>query len=146
MTPMPMPVPVHFIVNIDVGDLAVAETFYRDGLGLEAGRRFDGALELLGGPTALYLLEKPEGGRAVPENAARRDYTRHWTPVHLDFVTEDLDEAVARAVAAGAVIEQAPRNEVWGRIALLADPFGNGFCLIRFTGRGYDEIAKPVVS
>jgi len=29
---------------------------------------------------------------------------------------------------------------------LLADPFGNGFCLIQFTGRGYDEIAKPVVS
>ena len=23
-----------------------------------------------------------------------------------------------------------------------ADPFGNGFCLLQFTGRGYDEIAK----
>jgi hypothetical protein len=23
----------------------------------------------------------------------------------------------------------------------LADPFGHGFCLIEFTGRGYDEVA-----
>jgi catechol 2,3-dioxygenase-like lactoylglutathione lyase family enzyme len=27
-----------------------------------------------------------------------------------------------------------------GRLALLADPFGNGFCLLEFTGGGYDEI------
>jgi hypothetical protein len=24
----------------------------------------------------------------------------------------------------------------------MADPFGNGFCLIEFLGRGYDEIAS----
>jgi hypothetical protein len=24
---------------------------------------------------------------------------------------------------------------------MLADPFGHGICLIRFLGRGYDEIA-----
>jgi hypothetical protein len=24
---------------------------------------------------------------------------------------------------------------------MLADPFGNGFCLLEFRGRGYDEIA-----
>jgi hypothetical protein len=28
------------------------------------------------------------------------------------------------------------------RLALLADPFGNGFCLLQFTGRGYDAIAR----
>jgi hypothetical protein len=26
-------------------------------------------------------------------------------------------------------------------LALMADPFGNGFCLVQFLGRGYDEIA-----
>lgn len=26
--------------------------------------------------------------------------------------------------------------------ALFVDPFGHGFCLIEFTGRGYDEIAS----
>ena len=25
----------------------------------------------------------------------------------------------------------------------LSDPFGNGFCFLQFTGRGYDEIATP---
>jgi hypothetical protein len=29
----------------------------------------------------------------------------------------------------------------WGKIAMLADPFGHGVCLIQFVGRGYDEIA-----
>ena len=36
----------HFIVNVDVDNLHTAETFYRDGLGLEAGRRFQGVLEM----------------------------------------------------------------------------------------------------
>jgi predicted enzyme related to lactoylglutathione lyase len=63
--------------------------------------------------------------------------------VHLDFITEDIDAAIARAVAAGAVLERPVRDEAWGRIALLADPFGNGFCLIQFLGRGYDELSVP---
>jgi len=33
------------------------------------------------------------------------------------------------------------RTHSWGRIAVMADPFGHGFCLIEFLGRGYDEIA-----
>jgi predicted enzyme related to lactoylglutathione lyase len=56
---------------------------------------------------------------------------------------DDVDAAVGRAVAAGATLEQAARSANWGRIALLADPFGNGFCLLQFLGRGYDEIATP---
>jgi hypothetical protein len=33
------------------------------------------------------------------------------------------------------------QQAAWGRIANLSDPFGNGFCLLQFTGRGYDAIA-----
>jgi uncharacterized glyoxalase superfamily protein PhnB len=51
-----------------------------------------------------------------------------------------VDSAVDRAVAAGAVVESAPSDTVWGRIAMLADPFGHGFCLLKFTGGGYDEL------
>jgi catechol 2,3-dioxygenase-like lactoylglutathione lyase family enzyme len=132
-----------FIVNIDVPDLAAAERFYCDGLGLSPGRRFGGGmLELLGGPTPVYLLEKPAASKAVPDGGATRDYGRHWTPLHLDFLTADIDAALARAVAAGAVLERPIRDETWGRIALFADPFGNGFCLVQFTARGYDEIAE----
>jgi predicted enzyme related to lactoylglutathione lyase len=62
--------------------------------------------------------------------------------VHLDFAVEDLAAAVARAQAAGASVEEGITQKAWGSIALLADPFGNGFCLLQFAGRGYDEIAR----
>jgi len=26
-------------------------------------------------------------------------------------------------------------------LALMADPFGHGFCLLQFVGQGYDELA-----
>jgi predicted enzyme related to lactoylglutathione lyase len=62
--------------------------------------------------------------------------------VHLDVVVRDVDAAVARAVSAGATLEGDPQTYGWGKLALLADPFGNGFCLVEFLGRGYDEIAS----
>ena len=47
----------------------------------------------------------------------------------------------ARAVAAGATGEAPACDAAYGRIAMLADPFGHGFCLIQFNDRGYDAIA-----
>ena len=132
----------HLLVNIDVDDLERATRFYCDALGLRVGRRFDGWVELIGMPSPIYLLPKPPGSRASPVSRDTRRYTRHWTPVHLDFVVPDLDQSVARAKAAGANMEIDVRTHAWGRIAQLSDPFGNGFCLLQFTGRGYDEIAK----
>ncbi len=61
--------------------------------------------------------------------------------MHLDFVVPSIEPALARAQKAGAQLEAEVRTHKWGRIAVLADPFGNGFCLIEFLGRGYDEIA-----
>jgi len=130
------------LVNIDVDDLGRAEAFYRDAFGLSAARRFgDGGVEMVGASSPVYLLRKAAGsaaGEAVPQT---RDYGRHWTPVHLDFVVDDVEGALLRAEAAGAVREGDVRTARWGRIATLADPFGNGFCLIEFLNRGYDEIA-----
>ena len=131
---------MNLLVNIDVEDLEKATRFYCEGLGVKVGRRFEGAIELLGLNTPVYLLEKPRGTQPFTGSAAR-NYERHWTPVHLDFEVENLARAVARAKAAGAVLEQDIESKSWGRIAMFSDPFGNGFCLIEFTGRGYDEIA-----
>lgn len=129
------------LVNIDVDDLGKATAFYCAALGLRVGRRFDGWIELVGSSAPIYLLPKPAGSRASPASEQKRDYARHWTPVHLDFVVTDIDAAVKRATAAGATLEKEATAHAYGRIALLADPFGNGFCLLQFTGRGYDEIA-----
>lgn len=133
---------MNLLVNIDVDDLEKGSRFYCDALGLRVGRRFEGAVELLGLNAPLYLLEKARGTQPF-SGGAKRDYDRHWTPVHLDFEVTGLPRAVARAMAAGASMEQDIESKVWGRIAMLADPFGNGFCLLEFTGRGYDEITPP---
>jgi len=127
------------LVNIDVPDLGHAIAFYGNAFGLTVTRRFgvDGA-ELSGWPVRLYLLEKPAGSSAAAD--AVRRYDRHWTPVHFDVVVDDLDAALERVLAAGARAETEIRTEPWGRIVVLADPFGHGLCLVQFRGRGYDEI------
>lgn len=45
---------------------------------------------------------------------------------------DDLDAAVA----VGAVLEAAARDAPYGRIAMLADPFDHGFCLVQFNRQG----------
>jgi catechol 2,3-dioxygenase-like lactoylglutathione lyase family enzyme len=131
---------MNLLVNIDVDNLEKGTRFYCDALGLRVGRRFEGVVELLGLNAPIYLLEKRHGTQPFAGGASR-DYDRHWTPVHLDFEATDLPRALARAMAAGAALEQDVEGKSWGRIAMLSDPFGNGFCLIEFTGRGYDAIA-----
>ncbi|WP_340571949.1 VOC family protein [Stenotrophomonas sp. G106K1] len=129
-----------FIVNLDVPDLVAAAAFYTQAFGLHAGRRLGlGAVELLGGPTPLYLLQN-DAGSAATKDGDVRDYERHWTPVHLDWVVTDMDAALVRAVAAGATLERPVRERRWGKIAVLADPFGHGFCLIQFSDEGYDAL------
>jgi len=129
------------LVNIDVEDLEKGIRFYVDGLGLETGRRLGAqACELLGASSRIYLLENRAGTPPFAGAASRRDYDRHWTPVHLDFEVEDIQAAVNRALSAGARLEGRIDERVWGLLARMSDPFGHGFCLLQFKGRGYDEI------
>ncbi|NLW97689.1 VOC family protein [Luteimonas wenzhouensis] len=130
---------MRLLLNIDVPDLAAARRFYVEAFGLRDGRRLgDGVLELLGAQAPIYLLQKPTGSLGTGDQP--RTYARHWTPVHVDVVVDDLDTALARALDAGARQEGGVREAAWGRIAQLADPFGHGWCLLQFLGKGYDEI------
>lgn len=130
---------MNLLVNIDVPDLAEAERFYTQAFGLRPARRFgEDGLELLGAGAPIYLLRKPAGTAAAGD--AVRDYTRHWSPVHCDLVVDDLESARDAAVQAGARQEGDVREAAWGRIVQLADPFGHGWCLIRFSTAGYDAI------
>jgi predicted enzyme related to lactoylglutathione lyase len=130
------------LANIDVDDLERGVAFYTTALGLHVGRRLGvGAVELHGASAPIYVLEKAAGSTPASTVAAPRDYRRHWTPVHLDFIVDDITAAVERACAAGARVEQEVTTHAWGHLAMLADPFGHGFCLIQFIGRGYEEVA-----
>lgn len=134
---------MELLVNIDVDDLGKAIAFYEKALGLRVGRRFEFGVELLGASSPIYLLVKGEGTRASQMSADLRRYRRHWTPVHLDVVVDDVGEAVGRALEAGATLEGDVRAFNWGQIATMADPVGNGICFVQFLNGGYDEIALP---
>lgn len=132
-------------ICIDVDDLERGIAFYTRGLDLQLGRRLgqDWA-ELLGGGSAIDLLFNPPGSSPLgKDHPQKRDYSRHWTPVHLDFVVTDVDAAAAKLMALGAVLERPVADRKWGRMASLADPFGHGIDLLEFRGRGYDEILNP---
>jgi len=128
-------------VCIDVDDLDKGIAFYTRALGLTVGRRLGkNWAELLGAQVSVDLLAEKPGTAPIPVAGSLRDYRRHWTPVHLDWPVAELDAAVGCAQAAGATLEGGIREKKWGRLAILADPFGNGFCLLEFHGRGYDEL------
>lgn len=130
------------LVNLDVPDVPRAEAFYVEAFGLTVGRRFDADfVELLGAQAPIYLLKKDAGSSALPLRPTPRDYARHWTPVHLDFVVDRLDEELLRRLESlGATRESEVKEAKYGKLQLMADPFGHGFCLIEFRGRGYDEL------
>jgi len=130
---------MNLLINIDVPDLAKAQAFYVEAFGLRSGRRLgDDILEMLGAEAPLYLLKKEAGSIGAANSA--REYGRHWMPLHIDVVVDDLELALTRALKAGALQEGDIREANWGRIVQIADPFGHGWCLLQFVGRGYDEI------
>ncbi len=134
---------MNFLVNLDVDDLEQAARFYGSAFGLQVGRRLGSfGVEMLGSSAPIYLLAKLPGTPASETTSQRRSYKRHWTPIHLDFVVDEIETAVQRAVWAGARPEGPIVTHTWGKLAPMADPFGHGFCFVQFLGRGYDEITQ----
>ena len=128
------------LINIDVPELGPAIDFYRAALGLELNRVIDGDVaELDGASSTLYLLQKPEGSSPKKDVAEKRRYAAHWTPVHVDFVVDDVEAAAKRALAAGARQESGRVDWMGSKCITFSDPFGHGFCLIEFEGEGYSQ-------
>lgn len=117
-------------MSIDVSNLKVAESFYVEALGCKKVRDQGSNMVVLSVKNSdLYLQEKESGTNPLISSSATRDYKRHWTPVHLDFICNNVDERVSKILKLGGSHEGGDSGD-WGSIAYCADPFGNGFCLI----------------
>jgi predicted enzyme related to lactoylglutathione lyase len=109
-------------------DPAAAQAFYR----AVFGYRLD-PMEMAGpdyGTFARPDEQHPLGGMGgmmgSPEGTPS-----HWL---VYFGVESTDAAVAAAEAGGGDVRMAPVDSPFGRLAVLADPFGAGFCVIETGG------------
>ena len=118
-------------VALVVPDYDVAIAFYT-GIGFElrtdedlgGGKRWV-TVAPPGAETALLLAKAvtPRQSAAIGEQTGGR--------VGFFLRTDDFDRDNARMRAAGAVFEEKPRDEAYGRVAVWRDPFGNRWDLIR---------------
>ena len=121
---------VKISVSIDVSNLKKAETFYVEALGCKKVRDQGSNMVVLSVENSdIYLQEKEPGTKPLISSSVVRDYGRHWTPIHLDFICDNVDELVLKILKYGGLHEGGDSGD-WGSIAYCADPFGNGFCVI----------------
>ena len=117
-------------VSIDVSNLKIAESFYIEALGCKKVRDQEPDMVVLCVENCdIYLQQKEPGTKPLVSNNVVRNYGRHWTPVHIDFMSDNVDKLVSKIVKLGGSHEGGDDGD-WGSIAYCADPFGNGFCVI----------------
>jgi lactoylglutathione lyase len=120
-------------ITIDVDNLDRAIEFYCGGLGLTLVERNPDCTRVERNGQIFWLCPFAAG----PHGSITRDFGRHWTPIHLDFIVDDVDEAVERALAAGGRLDgEIRRNDpdpigCRSDVANLSDPAGNGVDLIQ---------------
>jgi predicted enzyme related to lactoylglutathione lyase len=133
---------VRIIINIDVPNLTQGIEFYCQAIGLEHSRTLDDDVaELVNGSSIVYLLQKNGNSGFSCNSDGVRKYARHWTPVHMDFVVEDLIAAKEKALKAGALCESECVEWRGSKCITFSDPFGHGFCLIEFSSGSYNGSA-----
>ena len=100
-------------VQLPVPDLEAGLAFYRDRLGHELLWRSQtaAALRLSGGDAELVLQTQ----RPRPE---------------VDFLVDSVDQAATRLVEAGGSVLVEPSDIPVGRVAVVADPFGNPLTIV----------------
>jgi predicted enzyme related to lactoylglutathione lyase len=113
-----------FRINVEVGDIDRAATFYSGLLGLEARPQMGARVYLNAGAVTLQVVQVP-----APHPAAKALY----------FAVADLDALHARADALGCLSSDAvhgtpagmPIVRPWGERSFYADdPWGNPLCFI----------------
>ncbi|QQA44933.1 VOC family protein [Pelagovum pacificum] len=86
-----------------------------------------------------WVLVAPPGGDAAlllakGVGAAQEAAIGNQTGGRVGFFlkVEDFDATFARMTAAGVTFEEAPREEIYGKVAVFRDPFGNRWDLLSF--------------
>ena len=111
---------------VDVNDLATGEAFWSAVTGLEVEfSGWQGQFSWLGEKhTGSILLQ------LVPERK-----TELKNRVHIDLTVDDVPRAVAEVIALGGSVIRTPgffpEDDPALEWAVVADPFGNEFCVIR---------------
>ena len=114
------------VPSVIVTGAAEAIAFYERAFGakeklrlVEPGGRVGHAELDFGGSVLMLSEEFPECGVAAPRPGAASSFTLH---LHVD----DADHTISHAVAAGATLERAPKDEFYGeRSGVIRDPFGH---------------------
>ena len=121
-------------ICIDVDDVDRVVEFYGRGLGLTVVEHRPEWAKVMLEHQTFWIMKIPAG----PKGQIVRDYRRHWTPVHLDFIVDDIDSAVRRALDAGGRLDRdiqrgdpEPGNPASVDLANLSDPAGNGVDLVQ---------------
>lgn len=115
---------------LNVTDLELGERFWAEVTGLPI--RFSS----VGFPT-LYSRLGSSGSESILLQLVAADNPTANNNSHLDFTVEDVDVAVAQTLALGATLVREKGRYPLGAAepylewAVLTDPFGNAFCLIR---------------
>lgn len=108
----------HLGVYVYTRDLQRLRRFYEQGLGVAPADR--------GGWLPFEL-----GGGAFALHEAGDDASRDPAAIQLQFVVDDIDEALARFTAAGAKVLRGIADEAFGKRAFLEDPEGRAFQLVK---------------
>lgn len=117
-------------ISIDIAEMQEAIQFYSKALACKIDRD-DPAISVLSAENVtIYLLLKSSDSNPLLSGSARRNFARHWTPVHLDFSVVDLQQTLSLVLQHGGSHEGTETAD-WGSIAYCADPFGNGFCIVK---------------
>jgi catechol 2,3-dioxygenase-like lactoylglutathione lyase family enzyme len=124
-----------FLVTLVVDDYDRAKAFYCDGLGFDClqdepqpeGKRWV-VVKPRGGDGAAFLL-----AQAADETQRAAIGNQTGGRVGFFLKTDDFARDHAAMLAAGIRFLEEPRHEVYGTVAVFADPYGNTFDLIQHT-------------
>jgi catechol 2,3-dioxygenase-like lactoylglutathione lyase family enzyme len=122
-----------FLVTLVVDDYNSAKAFYCDALG------FDFLQDDVQPEGKRWLVVKPVGGEgaalllaeATSENQKAAVGNQTGGRVGFFLKTDDFDRDHSAMVAKGVRFNEEPRREVYGTVAVFADPFGNTWDLIQ---------------